>query len=334
MIITTFPLIRPGVFATDFRLLDTAPSKVLVKPDFLSICAADLRYYLGLRPGNILNKKLPMVLIHEAIGTVVSCPNNEYAVGSKVILLPCGSRATVDSNYALNALFRSSNADGFCQELVSLDSNEIIEISRQEDALPFVFSELLSVCFQAIRQIHLELDKAKSIAIWGDGSLGYLFALILSEEYPDKSITVVGKHEDKLEKFTFADHIETIFNRSNISFDLLIECVGGNGAQNAISDMISSANPKGTILLTGVSENPPAINTRAILEKGLTLRGTTRSIRDDFLKANRFLANDFNRLRVSQLLSDLISVHNENDLKSAFENARSSHFKTVMTFAP
>lgn len=334
MIVKSFPLIRPGVFATDFRLLDTDPTKILVRPDYLSICAADLRYYLGLRPGNILNKKLPMVLIHEAIGTVVSSSNDKHAVGSKVILLPCGNHATLDSNYTLNAFFRSSNADGFCQELVSLDNSEVIEISRQDDTLPFVFTELLSVCFQAIRQINLELDKANSIAIWGDGSLGYLFALVLSEEFPDKSVTVVGKHEDKLEKFTFANHVETIFNRSNSYFDLLIECVGGNGAQNAIADMINSSNPKGTILLTGVSENPPSINTRSILEKGLTLKGTTRSVRDDFVKANHFLLSDSNRSRVAQLLSDLIAVHNENDLKGAFENARSSYFKTVIAFAP
>lgn len=334
MIIKSFPLIRPGVFAIDFRILDSDSSKILVKPDFLSICAADLRYYLGLRPGNILNKKLPMVLVHEAIGTIVSSSNPCFEIGAKVILLPCGVNASIDSNYAPNAFFRSSNADGFCQELVSLEEAEIIKISKQEEAMPFVFSELLSVCFQAIRQIQNEIKESSSIAVWGDGSLGYLMSLILSEEYPEKEITVIGKHEDKLEKFTFADHIETIFNRSNKLFDLMIECVGGNGSQNAIADMITSSNPKATILLTGVSENPPAINTRSILERGLTLKGTTRSVREDFIRANHFLEKDSNRKKVSYLLSEVVSVHNENELKTAFEKARSSQFKTVISFAP
>jgi ribitol-5-phosphate 2-dehydrogenase len=334
MIIKSFPLIRPGVFAIDFRILDSDSSKILVKPDFLSICAADLRYYLGLRPGNILNKKLPMVLVHEAIGTIVSSSNPCFEIGAKVILLPCGVNASIDSNYAPNAFFRSSNADGFCQELVSLEEAEIIKISKQEEAMPFVFSELLSVCFQAIRQIQNEIKESSSIAVWGDGSLGYLMSLILSEEYPEKEITVIGKHEDKLEKFTFADHIETIFNRSNKLFDLMIECVGGNGSQNAIADMITSSNPKATILLTGVSENPPAINTRSILERGLTLKGTTRSVREDFIRANHFLEKDSNRKKVSYLLSEVVSVHNVNELKTAFEKACSSQFKTVISFAP
>lgn len=334
MIIKSFPLIRPGVFAVDFRILDSDSSKILVKPDFLSICAADLRYYLGLRPGNILNKKLPMVLIHEAIGTIVSSSSPCFEIGSKVILLPCGVNASIDSNYAPNAFFRSSNADGFCQELVSLEEEEIIKISKQEDSMPFVFSELLSVCFQAIRQIQSEIKKSCSIAVWGDGSLGYLLSLVLSEEYPEKEITVIGKHEDKLEKFAFVDHVETIFNRSGKLFDLMIECVGGNGSQNAIADMIASSEPKATILLTGVSENPPAINTRSILERGLTLKGTTRSVREDFIRANHFLKKDSNRKKVSYLLSEVASVHNENELKTAFERARSSQFKTVISFAP
>lgn len=334
MIVKSFPLIRPGVFATDFRLLDSKNSGVIVKPDYLSICAADLRYYLGLRPGDVLNKKLPMVLIHEAIGTVVITSNDHFPTGSKVILLPCGNYSPIDSNYQKNAYFRSSNADGFCQELVSLDENEIVGISCPDDTLPFVFTELLSVCFQAMRQISSEIVKAHSIAIWGDGSLGYLMALLLSERFPDKNLVVIGKHEDKLEKFTFVDHVETIFNRSNQCFDLMIECVGGNGAQNAIADMIDSAFPKATILLTGVSENPPTVNTRSILEKGLSLKGTTRSIREDFIMANDFLKNNFNRKRVSYLVSDMVDVNNENGMKKAFEQARFSHFKTVISFSP
>lgn len=334
MIVKTFPLIRPGVFTNDFRSLDLRNSEICVKPTLFSICAADLRYYLGLRPSEILRQKLPMVLIHEAIGKVISSKNKDVPIGSNVVLLPCGLKATTDSNYQNKAFFRSSNADGFCQEFMSLSAEEVIPISVQEDPEPFVFSELISVCFQAIRQVENEIAGARRVAIWGDGSLGYLMALVINNLYPEAELTIVGKHEDKLEKFTFVDHIETIFSRSNQKFDLLIECVGGMGAQNAIDDMIKSALPKSTILLTGVSENPPAINTRSILEKGLTLRGSTRSIRDDFQKANEFLKDPKLRKLVSMLKTETVEVTSENDLKQAFEKSKSSPFKTVVYFHP
>ena len=44
---------------------------VIVRPLYLSICQADQRYYQGTRPSDILEKKLPMALIHEGVGEVV-----------------------------------------------------------------------------------------------------------------------------------------------------------------------------------------------------------------------------------------------------------------------
>lgn len=335
MIVKTFPLIRPGVFSTEFREISYDPEEVLVRPTLLSVCAADLRYYLGLRPPQVLSKKLPMILIHEAIGKIVKAPkSSELKSGTSVILLPCGCDANIDSNYQTNAFFRSSNADGFCQELISVKQTEIVPISFQEDSSSFVFAELLSVCFQGVRQINDALEQADKVAIWGDGSLGYLMTLLIKSLYPKKQVSVIGKHEDKLEKFTFVNAAETIFNRTNRKYDILIECVGGNGAQNAINEMIDSALPKATLLLTGVSEIPPSINTRAILEKGLTLRGTTRSIREDFLNSNNFLSSEKHRDLVKVLDTVRCVSHGSDDLRNAFEVARSSKFKTTIDFLP
>lgn len=335
MIVKTFPLIRPNVFSTEFRQISQTDSSILVRPSLLSVCAADMRYYLGIRPAPVLAKKLPMVLIHEAIGIVVKAPSNSnFKVGDYAILLPCGPEASLDSNYQANAYFRSSNADGFCQELISLSPSEVVPIANQTDFEPYVFSELLSVCFQSLRQIQSELDRSQQIAIWGDGNLGYLMALVIRAHYPLKHLCVIGKHEDKLEKFNFASDTETIFNRSDKKFDVLIECVGGNGAQSAINDMIDSSSPKATLLLTGVSEIAPSINTRSILEKGLTLRGTTRSVREDFVRASEFLNSEKHRNFVRLLDTCRCKVSNEVDLKYAFESAKSSTFKTTIDFIP
>ena len=51
---------------------------VVVRPTFLSICQADQRYYQGSRPAEILDKKLPMALIHEGIGEVVFDNSNSF----------------------------------------------------------------------------------------------------------------------------------------------------------------------------------------------------------------------------------------------------------------
>ena len=68
-----------------------------------------------------------------------------------------------------------------------------------------------------------------------------------------------------------------------------VECVGGMGSQDAVNQIIDHIKPEGTISLMGVSERPIEINTRMVLERGLTLFGSSRSGREDFVKTIQFL---------------------------------------------
>lgn len=59
-----------------------------------------------MRPASVLAKKLPMILIHEAIGTIVKAPvDSEIKVGDSAILLPCGCGAKQGTNYQDKAFF-------------------------------------------------------------------------------------------------------------------------------------------------------------------------------------------------------------------------------------
>ena len=42
----------------------------------------------GKRDPKILAKKLPMALIHECVGIVISDPSGTYKVGQKVVMIP------------------------------------------------------------------------------------------------------------------------------------------------------------------------------------------------------------------------------------------------------
>lgn len=326
MLIKSFPLVKPGVFEARFNEIKT--DKIIVRPDLLSICAADMRYFLGLRPKEILNKKLPMVLIHEAIGTVLNNRGN-LKKGDKVVLLPCGVNSAVNTNYKENAYFRSSNADGFCQEILNLDESEVIKVPSDNYEI-YVLSELISVCFQGIKQLRGNVSEGMKIGIWGDGTLAYLMCLLIRKLYMNVDICVIGKHENKLSNFSCASEMETIFHRKNKNFDLCIECVGGRGAEMAIDDMINTVNPLGEVLLMGVSEIPPKVNTRKILEKGLTIKGTTRSVRSDFEDAIKFIGclNNIDRLKF--LFSSVNVATNEIEIRNLFEHSKIDTFKSLI----
>ena len=285
MIKQVIRLIKPGLFLPCFVRETPAPNDILIRPRYLSICAADQRYFQGNRPPEILASKLPLALFHEAVGEVLYDPFGELSNGTFCVLLPGGINSQEnDSNYQKGAFFRSSNVDGFCQEVMCLDRRELLPIIS-EPILPYVFTELMSVCSQALRKLETVnlITSNTKIGIWGDGAMAFTMALTLSKLKSDCQISVFGKHDNKLINFSFVNQRINIADTTNkTKIDIAFECVGGIGAQSAIAQAVEKLNPKGILLLMGVSETPPVICTRLVLEKGLMIIGSSRSTKKDF----------------------------------------------------
>jgi ribitol-5-phosphate 2-dehydrogenase (NADP+) len=88
MLNTVYRLVAPRRFEVAFNDIDLNSDKVVVRPTHLSICHADQRYYQGTRPADVMAKKLPMALIHEAIGDVVYDATGEFKPGELVVMIP------------------------------------------------------------------------------------------------------------------------------------------------------------------------------------------------------------------------------------------------------
>ena len=63
MINEVVKLISPKNLETFFQDEQYTEDTVVVRPTYLSICAADQRYYQGKRKKEILDKKLPLTLM-------------------------------------------------------------------------------------------------------------------------------------------------------------------------------------------------------------------------------------------------------------------------------
>lgn len=336
MIKRVIKLQRPGLFLPVFEELEFSQDSIIVRPTVLSICAADQRYFTGNRPKEVLEKKLPLALIHEGIGEVLLDPSGNFAPGQQVVMLPNGGTDSTNSLYGSTPFFRSSTADGFTQEVLSLKKEEILPFANTNIKY-FVFTELLSVCFQAISKVTPTLRREiNSIGVWGDGIVGYLLSYCLKKEFPTKKIIIFGRHEDKLQLFSHADHVEiasdTLSSDYRETIDLLFECVGGPKSENALRQMISLASPQASICLTGVSEQAIQINTRSILEKGITIVGSSRSTRSDFENALRFLANSDEFSWLDKVISAEKTIRSCEDLWNAFNEEQSLAFKMLLTW--
>ena len=334
MFVKSYKITEPKRF--EIFIEDINSNGTLVRPEYLAVCRADSRYYLGNRDINILKRKFPMSLVHEAIGVVVKDDSGEFRPGQRVVMLPC-LKADCDKtkclkcvrddeklldNYCPESRFRSSNFDGFSKEMINTDPEYLIPIP-DEIGVEAVFSELISVGCCAMRRAGLWNKKEKKIAVWGDGIMGYIISLVAKYGI-GADVSVVGLSAEKLAKFDFADtyFVNDILDMPCVS--VAVEAVGGNASASAVNQAIDKLCSGGKIILSGVSNDNAPINTRMVLEHGLTLMGTTRSVRCDFEKAVELLSVPEFRERIIRLVEGIDVIDGINAYYRAFDAASRS----------
>ncbi len=332
MINYVYQLISPKVFSVKYTDISYS-DKVVVRPEYLAVCHADQRYFLGQRDIKVLNKKLPMALIHECCGRVVYDPSGKLSVGQRVVMIPntpVRKNDVIYENYDKGSYFLSSGHDGFMREFVELDESRVVPYDNIDPRVAAI-TEFVSVGVHASTRFDLAAHKNRGrIGIWGDGSLSYTVANILKARFPESRICIIGMDSRKLSQFSFAD--ETYLSSEipeDFEIDHAFECCGGEGSYYAIDDVIKYINPQGTLMLMGVSENKVAINTRMVLEKGMTLVGCSRSGRADFEKAVELMEDpDFQR-RMKVIIFEDKPVRGIGDICRVFANDLTTPFKTV-----
>ena len=332
MVNYVYQLISPRVISVKYENLDL-DDKVIVKPLYMAICHADQRYYTGNRDKKILSKKLPMALIHECCGEVVIDRSGKFKKGQKVVLIPNVPGKYNDEiyeNYGEGAKFLSSGYDGFMREYINLSADRVVPFENIPLEIAAI-TEFISVSIHAIERFkNVSHSNKDTIGVWGDGSLAFVTANVLKKEFPNSQIIVFGKNRDKLSLFSFIDKTILIDNiPQDLKIDHAFECVGGEGSFYAIDDIIRCIKPQGTILLMGVSENRIGINTRDILEKGLTFVGSSRSSYQDFVRAVEILQDEKVQKRLKLIIENYGVVKKIEDIHKVFNFDLNTPFKTV-----
>lgn len=337
MLNTIYRLTQPRKIEIAFSELDLFSSDVIVRPTYLSICHADQRYFQGTRDAKVLAQKLPMALIHEAIGEVVYAPDGSFKPGDRVVMIPNTPTEKDDviaENYLRSSKFRASGFDGFMQEYVQLPADRLVLLSDSIKPEVAAFTELVSVSVHAISRFDkIAHSRRNVIGVWGDGNLSYMTSLFIKKFFPETKLYIFGIMPKKLADFTFADKT---FLTTEIPDDLRVdhafECVGGNASQIAINQIIDYINPEGTISILGVSEYPVPINTRMVLEKGLRIFGSSRSGREDFQRTVDFYEKYPDVVEaLSRMVSYVKPVRTIKDMSEAFElDTQKSFGKTIM----
>ena len=148
--------------------------------------------------------------------------------------------------------------------------------------------------------------------------MAYIVYIMLRYDHPDLDLTVFGIDDHKLESFKNAKTAKFEEYKGE-KFDTLIEAVGGKFSADAINNMIDLSIPGADLILMGVNEEKSPINTRLVLEKGLSLKGVTRSTKQDF----EHVAKALNDKKVQEALSIMVlsenKINNVGDIYRCFE---------------
>ncbi len=330
MFTNIYKVTSPGVIEKFIDTVEEMDNKVLVKVDVMAICKADIRYFLGNRDINVLNHKYPLAPIHEAVGEVIKDPTGTYKKGDKVILVPNSVsekyftdpsarrclRKDLGNNYYADANFRSSTSDGFLRNYYTCEPSLLVKYNDKIDPFLAVFSELLSVASAALRRI--DFKEVKKLALFGDGIMAYIVYTLLKYDHPEVDLTVFGIDDHKLSAFKKAKTAKA--NEYNgEKFDTLIECVGGKFSADAINEMIDLSIPGADLILMGVNEEKSPINTRLVLEKGLSLKGVTRSTREDFEHAAKAIENQEVQNKLAIMVLSKNHIDNVSDVYKCFK---------------
>lgn len=324
-----YKVTSPGVIEEFVDTVDLEQNKVLVKVDYMAICKADIRYYLGLRDPAILNQKYPLAPIHEAVGHVVKDKSGKYKVGDKVILIPNSvdekylkdfenkrcTRKDLGNNYAIHSTFRSSSSDGFLKQFYVADPDLLVKYDDNIPAKIAVFSELLSVAVAGLRRINFK--ETNHVAIFGDGILAYITYIVFKHDHPETKLTVYGIDESKLSMFKDCE-ARKYEQYNGEKYDTMIEIVGGKYSADAINKMIDWATVGADLILMGVSEEKVPLNTRLVLEKGLSLKGVTRSDNKDFEHVAKILEDKEVQKKILPMVLSEITINSVNDIYDAY----------------
>ncbi|MGZ7862291.1 dehydrogenase [Ligilactobacillus salivarius] len=308
-----------------------------VEPTMASVCHADTRYFAGNRRPEALKKKLPMALLHEGIGVVKKSNSKKFKEGDRVVVAPNvpgyiyegkEKNSCIPDNYNPDSHFLSSGYDGLAQSDIVHPDSCLVKIPDNVPDEIAIFSEVSTVGYHASSHVKDLLMKPNvKVALFGDGPVGYMAAAAIHFIWgiDSENLVVFGAEKDRLDKIDFAEKrmvTEYDFDNSPEEFDVIFEATGGRFSSSAINEGIKVIKRTGSFVLMGVTEDLVPIDTRDVLEKGLTLHGTSRSTPSDFrIVVNALSRNDEYMEALRKLLpKEKTIINNGRDLEDAFEN--------------
>jgi len=331
-----FCLVEPFKFAERERVIESIPKgHLLLKPVVAGICGSEMLYFKGEKEKEKLEKRLPMCLLHEGVAEVFDVgEETKIEAGAHVVVNPmipckeCPACKNLGENLCQNSKYMAATADGLARTFFLYPEERVIPVPPGMGLEFAALTEPLSVALNAFDAS--ETKKDETVAVIGDGTIGYLVALIVSSVggVPRENLYLIGVIDEKLSLAKdFASIVNSINEKEALEklkgkFDVAFEAVGGRAHGVTIREATDLLIPCGRCILLGISRGEVPIDVTKIVNKGLTFKGSVRSRMEHYVKVLELLKNEEFRERVRRIISKKsFTIRKAEDLEEAFKYA-------------
>ena len=255
---------------------------------------------------------------HEFVGVVEASPDRTVLIGKRVVgeinagcgvceLCTAGDSRHCPSRTVLGIVGR----DGAHAEFLKLPSRNLFEVPGNVTEEAAVFVEPLAAAIGINERFQFAADS--NVAVIGDGKLGILCARALNLMPPSKSVTMIGRNDEKL-KLAAKAGVETIKSDRALNikhrFDAVVEA---SGSEDGFATALEIVKPRGTIVLKSTYHGLAKWDASRVVVTEVTVVGSRCG---RFAPALQMLAS--NQIEVEDLITEEYALSNGVE---AFERA-------------
>lgn len=250
----------------------------LIKVEAVGICGSDMHAYLG----HDARRPAPLILGHEAAGTIVGGPNDgmRVTVNPLVTCKTCPACASGRENLCPDRqIISMAPREGAFAQYVAMPMSNLVEVP---DHVPFekaALAEPLAVSWHAARLALEALHPAmeRRALVIGGGAIGLAAALAL-RAMGVTDVTLV--EPNALRRAFLCDHAgQNAVETTPHSYPLVIDAVGF-GATRASAT--AATEPGGVIAHVGLGDDQPGLDVRRATLQEITFIGTYTYTAQDF----------------------------------------------------
>lgn len=253
-----------AVCRTDLPIPKRAEDESLIRILMAAVCSTDREILKGYKPG------FTGVMGHEFVGIVEESDRPEL-IGKRVVgelNAGCGHclycRSGREKHCPERKVIGMEGKDGCFAEYMTLKTHLIHEVPDELPTEVAIFTEPLAAAFEITSQVHIRPDT--NVALIGDGRLSLMIAQVLNLTGTD--LTVIGKHEEKLQKFAPFAKVTT---KPEETYEIIVDATGSESGLQMAKELIRR---QGTIILKSTYAGTANVDMSYFVINEITIKGS------------------------------------------------------------